>query len=149
MGCDIHSFAEKKNQNGQYIIIEDLCPFDWRSYSVFGFLAGVRNYSNIIPISTPRGLPDDVCQEIKDDFESRGYDAHSASWLSIKELTDFEYDKETEDCRVTINGDGGCTCDPGGGKKQTYREFLRSEFFDEIKKLKEAKAERIVFYFDN
>ena len=39
MGCDIHSFAEKKTQQGWEFI--DLAPFDRRSYGMYGFLAGV------------------------------------------------------------------------------------------------------------
>ena len=31
----------------------------------------------------------------------------------------------------------------------SYREFLGDGYFDEIKKLQEAGADRIVFWFDN
>lgn len=49
MSTDIHSYGEK--------IIgycwEEVCvgAFDYRSYRVFGWLAGVRNYSAVGPIA--------------------------------------------------------------------------------------------------
>ena len=59
MGCDIHSFTEKRNKgNNKWEVLEGLNPFDWRSYSVFAFLADVRNYDHCEPISQPKGLPD-------------------------------------------------------------------------------------------
>ena len=54
MGCDIHSYAERKTSKG-YEIIDGLHPLDWRSYGLFGFLAGVRNYSAVTPIVPRRG----------------------------------------------------------------------------------------------
>ena len=40
-------------------------PFDWRSYGMYGFLAGVRNYSAVQPISEPRGFPEDANSTIQ------------------------------------------------------------------------------------
>jgi hypothetical protein len=148
MGCDIHSYAEKKTDN-RWKMIPDLNPFDWRSYGMYGFLANVRNYSAVPPISEPRGLPDDASEDVKDKKEYWDTDAHSASWLSLTELLGFDYDAPLEDRRVMRNGNGGCTCEPGEGKKTTYREFLGTSFFDDIEKLKSEGAERIVFWFDN
>lgn len=45
--------------------------------------------------------------------------------------------------------DASSTCDPGEGKAETFREFLGKWFFDDLEKLKEAGAERVVFWFDN
>lgn len=154
MGCDIHSYAERKNADGQWEMVPDLRPFDSRNYGVFGFLAGVRNYSALTPISDPRGFPPDANARVAADYESWSTDAHSASWLSVDELAAFDYDAICEDRRVTRqispnHYDGGCTCYPGEGKKQTYREFLGGWFFDDLKKLQEAGAERVVFWFDN
>jgi len=144
MGCDIHIVSEKRTEMGWANL--GFAPFDWRSYGLFGFLAGVRNYSAVTPLSEPRGLPEGATFD-KDIFED--YYGHSASWLSVKELSEFDYDAEMEDRRVTINNDGGCTCDPGGGEVMTYREFLGDSFFEDLKRLKEMGAERVVFYFDN
>jgi len=148
MGCDIHSRAERK-VNGKWEIIRGLAPFDWRSYGMFGFLAGVRNYSDVTPLSEPRGLPDDTPE-----YEECELGDHSHSWLSIEELLGFNYDAEMEDRRVSrvmpggwVNG--GATAEPGGGTMTTYRSFLGDGFFDELEKLKAAGAERIVFGFDS
>lgn len=149
MGCDIHAYAEKKDARGQFqwAPVRDL--FDWRSYGTFGFLADVRNYSAVTPIAPRKGLPDDVSADVKGEYESWDSDAHSASWLSLQEFLAFDYDVEMEDRRVMINNDGGCTCNPGEGKKMTYREFLGPSFFEDIDRLKEAGADRVVFWFDN
>jgi hypothetical protein len=149
MGCDIHSFAERKNQEGTYSEIKGIKPFDWRCYGTFAFLAGVRNYSDITPISEPRGIPDDISETVKSDFIKWDCDVHTPSWLSVKELEEFDYDSEIEDCMCMRNNNGGSTCKKGEGKKQTYREFLGKSFFNDIEKLKEANVERVVFWFDN
>lgn len=60
MCCDIHSYAERK-VGDRYELVNDRvfpteygaphsAPFDWRSYGMYGFLAGVRNYSEVTPI---------------------------------------------------------------------------------------------------
>jgi len=154
MGCDIHSFAEKKDEVGNWEVIPDFEPFDWRSYGLYGWLADVRNYSGLTPISKPRGFPSDASFEVKDDYETWDCDAHSASWLSVAELLAFDYDAPCEDRRVSRQigpnlWSGGETCAPGEGEQTTYREFLGESFFNELDKLKELNAERIVFWFDN
>ena len=121
---------------------------------MFAFLAGVRNYSKIIPISEPKGLPIDVCKTIKDMYDQGGSDYHSVSWLGVDELTAVDYLSTIEDRRVTMETspnffDGGCTCLPGQGSNVTLQKFLRQSFFDDLKKLQDIGAERVVFWFDN
>lgn len=154
MGCDIHSHAERKNAEGSWENVPDLKPFASRNYGTFGFLAGVRNYSNLTPIAQPRGAPADVSLEVSEDFEGWGSDAHSTSWLSVAELAAFDYEAQCEDRRVMRQvgpnaWNGGCTCNPGEGTRQTYREFLERWFFEDLQKLQTAGAERVVFWFDN
>ena len=66
MGCDIHSYAEVRNketgkweQAFNFVTLNDFdknylnrekgdYPFDWRAYGMYGFLAGVRNYSCMV-----------------------------------------------------------------------------------------------------
>lgn len=148
MGCDIHSQAEKR-VDGKWQKIEGLFPFDWRSYGMYGFLADVRNYSAVPPLAPQRGLPPDA--DVADD-EDLG--DHSYSWLSVEELSAFDYDQPMEDRRVTRQiapnvTSGGCTAEPGGGEATTYRAFLGPAFFEDLEKLKAAGAERIVFGFDS
>ena len=153
MGCDIHAFAEKQ-AGERWIRVRGISPFDWRSYGLFGFLADIRNYSAVPPIAPRRELPRDVSEAVQDEYERWSGDAHSATWLSVAELLVFDYDQEFEDRRYTRQEgpnffNGGATCEPGQGKKTTYREFLGPAFFKDLDKLKEAGAERVVFWFDN
>lgn len=185
MGCDIHSFAERK-RNGKWEKVEEGFieisnekeksnePFDWRSYTIFAFLAGVRNYDCCEPISEPKGLPDDseflneiydedafygVATTNKQDIEE-GY--HSCSYLTLKELLDFDYEKTFWNRRISrttyrtdgsVSGsNGACLAEEGEGEIITYRENLGSNFFKEIEELKtlgEPENVRVVFYFDS
>lgn len=130
MGCDIH-FEEGYTEG-----------LDQRSYNVFSFLAGVRNYMEITPVSPPRGFPEGF-NASEEYFYGGG---HSQSWLSIKELMDFNYDQEVK--VEGADGDSTSLVDENG-VKQTYRDFLGEKFIDRIKKLHDEGEERIVFWFDN
>lgn len=109
MGCDIHLFLERKNNNGKWYDANmyrrnayktmnpeettepDFERFDFyngRNYDLFAILADVRNYGFIKPISKPRGLPVNASKEIKDELWEWGGDVHSVSYLTLKELLD-------------------------------------------------------------
>lgn len=112
MGCDIHVYTEFKlwygkragewfsadnyRLNPHYGSDEDekkyeVVPiYDSRNYSLFSILAGVRNYGNNIPISEPKGLPEDCCEEIKAEYKSWDCDGHSHSYFTLKELLDYQ-----------------------------------------------------------
>jgi hypothetical protein len=81
-----------------------------RNYDAFAILADVRNGhgfagcdtgDGFVPISEPRGLPDDferISEEYSNDGEKvRGHDLgeHSFSWLTLKELLDFDFEQTT------------------------------------------------------
>lgn len=175
MGCDIHSFAEKRNKETgkwekvtNHFSLDDFSksyykkdkgdhPFDWRNYSMFAFLADVRNYDCCEPISEPKGLPKDVSDEVKNEHNDWDCDAHSASFLTLKELTDFDYDKSFWNRRITKQigpnaFTGAGLAQEGEGKIITYRENLGEWFFkhlEELKELGEPEDVRIVFWFDN
>jgi len=162
MGCDIHSFAEKRNkQTNKWEKVKGKHPFNWRNYSVFAFLAGVRNYDHCEPLAEPKGIPKDVCEEIRIEYEGWEYDAHSASYFTAKELSDFDYEKKFWNRRISrtfvmANGlkftDGAATAGEGEGMVITYRENLKESFFtdlEELKSLGEPEDVRIVFWFDN
>ncbi len=146
MGADIHVYSETRDEKGWFGWHEpDILSH--RNYRVFGFLADVRNYSGITPIAPRRGVPKDASQYVAEEWRHSG--CHSATWLSVEELFAFDYDAICEDRRVTRNGDGGCTCEPGEGRLMTYREFLGIQFFMDLNQLRGDCAERIVFWFDN
>ena len=156
MGCDIHVYAEEKRGN-RFVQVSLPSGFmDYRSYGVFGFLANVRNYSAVTPISEPRGFPEDASRTVRETFDDWGGDAHTPSWLSLKELIDFDYDQPMEDRRESRQiapglYSGAETAEPGQGKPMTYRQFLGKKFFDYLDKLKNSAhpPDRLVFWFDN
>lgn len=160
MGCDIHMHAEKR-VDGKWVKAERVIPknkygdpLENRSYGYFGWLADVRNYSEIPPIAQPRGVPDDMAPETKASFESWDSDAHSASWLTVDEILAVDFEQIIEDRRVTRqtgpnSWSGGCTAEPGEGKKETLREFLGEYTINALLKLRDEGVERIVFWFDN
>lgn len=153
MGCDIHAFAEKRDESGNWVLVKrDI--FDFRSYGNFAFLAGVRNYSAIMPIAPPRGFPGTASAEVAASYKSWDVDAHTPSWLTMKELLEFDYSATMEDRRYTKQTSsnswtGAATCDPGQGIAQSWRAFLGDWFVDELLALAGLGTERIVFWFDN
>jgi hypothetical protein len=174
MGCDIHPLAQKRGADGKWQAVMDsrfaegYHPFNWRSYGLYGWLAGVRNYSDVPPISEPRGYPADFDPEHWDswstaksgtepewggpDYISMG--DHSASWLSVEELLAYDYDQTIEDLRISKQiapniFSGGVTGVPGEGKLQSLRDFLGESFFKDLALLQELGATRVVFSFDS
>ncbi|MGH7182636.1 MAG: hypothetical protein ACREJN_11750 [Nitrospiraceae bacterium] len=132
---------------------------DWmdiRSYRVFGFLAGVRNYAASPVIREPKGWPADMSPDLKEVIYDD--DLHTKSWITAAELINYDYDQIIEDRRVgrwtgPKSFDGGCTAEPGGGQIMTMREFLGEYFFDQVKELAAVAPDpndvRVVFAFDN
>lgn len=182
MGADIHIFTEVKKAGKWERQTEKIypyysdeksdAPFDWRSYGMFGFLAGVRNYSNIPVLGELKGLPDDSewlnqvadsqdwlgalsTRTVKQDVE-QDYDYHHLTYFTLKELIDFDYDKCFEDLRYTETignvTNGSAIAQEGEGQVTTFKEFLGENFFkciEILKTLGEPEDVRIIFWFDN
>lgn len=151
MGCDIHLFAEvkksgrwesidkyTKNENfGKYeherefeIAYEDRFYTGGRCYNVFAALCGVRDFefTNEVPrISEPKGLPDDVSDNVKIEVDIYGSDAHSKNWNTLKELKEFDWSRY------------GTTCD--GFRNEVIPKMEAQGVGDE--------DVRIVYFFDN
>ena len=163
MGCDITSFVEKKNRETQkWEVVRDCIkvngymkefhgkdlissPFDWRSYDIYGFLAGVRNRSCITPIVEPRGIPDDASEEIIKLYNRDPENCHSSSYLTVEELLAYDYDRSITE--IEEYWEEGDEEDP-----KTIREFLGTFFFDDLKSLKaigKPNMVRVIFWFDN
>lgn len=166
MGCDIHITAERKVGDKYEAVTESVfpyeygndgfisAPFDWRSYGMFGFLADVRNYAAAPPIAPPRGWPDDASKGANEEYEQWSGDAHTPSWLSVAELSAFDYDQPVEDRRVRVQlgpntWSGAGTAEPGYGTSTTWREFLGAGYFRDLDILQKIDADRVVFFFDN
>ncbi|MBY8825080.1 hypothetical protein [Sphingomonas colocasiae] len=155
MVTDIRARAQRLI-NGSWEFIPGVTPFDGHcTYGLFGFLADVRNYSAVTPISQPRGLPEGV------DPPSEDYDGpldewlgeHDYSWLLLSELLSVDYNQTMEDRRFSgmIDGmiSGSHTVPAGSGVRMTLRAFLGEAYFEELDRLTHSGVERIVFGFDS
>ncbi len=97
MGCDIHLYIERKNKEGKWEEIKDipetLIP-DGRNYSVFAFLANVRNHGDtkIKPQFEGRGFPDDtsIPENDTDDF---WIGDHSFTYASLNEILNAPWEE--------------------------------------------------------
>lgn len=131
MGCDIHLVVERRNGDGQWQRVlpspeaydswlkeqaekesgdtrwyRDRVKVVWYddcNYNLFAILANVRNSFDFVPIAEPRGLPDDLSDEVKalvdpsddDDSNDVWLGDHSHSWLTVQELLDYDWNQET------------------------------------------------------
>lgn len=113
MGCDIHICTEAQQtidgkkrwvnidhfRHNRYYNEEspeegerelELVPiYNSRSYILFSILADVRNYSGNIPISQPKGIPDDCSKVTRKEIDFWGVDGHSHSYLTLRELLEY------------------------------------------------------------
>ena len=107
MGCDIHMHVEyRHNSSGKWLCGDYFCMlpestldnpkyswvsiYDYRNYDLFGVLAGVRHYAGNNQIDIPRGLPNDVSDFVRIDYECWELDAHNCSYLTLRELIEFD-----------------------------------------------------------
>jgi len=155
MGCDIHMHAEKRDADGKWSYADSKAVGEInevRSYALFGWLANVRNYSAVMPLAMPRGLPVDVSFKSAAAYESWGMDVHNASWFTVDELLAVDYDKVVEDRRATVElapnfWSGAGTAEAGQGRTETLREFVGDWFIEQIQQAKAEGVERLVFWF--
>lgn len=156
MGCDIHSYVELRTESGWaklddpifdngWLGIGDVYnredneqPFYDRNYNLFGVLAGVRNYDLPI-IAEPRGIPVDVSDVVATEYDKWFGDAHTASWLTVAELTGFDYEQ--------------LVSDPYEEDEQVpLRDILGEGYFERLEQLTALGAPdsvRVVFWFDS
>jgi hypothetical protein len=106
VGCDIHAVIEyRENKDAPWRRYDELLPavLRDRSYAVFAVLAGVRNCGDMPVITAPRGAPEDHTStpiEMYEDglgWEWDDADLHSFSWLSLKDLVEFDWDQPVRD----------------------------------------------------
>nr|WP_321439614.1 hypothetical protein [uncultured Hyphomonas sp.] len=159
MVCDIFTRAQKRD-GGVWTDVAMRPVFQDSGYALFGFLANVRNYSAVPPISQPRGLPAGIELPPEDEFDENEVDVpkgylgdHSFSWISIEELLAFDYEQAVENRRVSRQFgrivDHGVTAEPGAGRMTTYRDLLGPAFFFDLIELQERGVERVVFGFND
>lgn len=101
MGCDIHAHIEYTKVCGRYFA-KAIIP---RNYALFSYMAGVRAYGQVEPVVPPRGLPDNMEEETREDYDEQKRDAHTPSYLNYTEFK-LAYDRASEEfagrCRVTL-----------------------------------------------
>ena len=144
MGCDIHLYIEILTENGWELYSH---PSVKQDYELFAKMAGVRNYTEIKPISLPKGLPEDISYVVRRASEDWGSDGHSHSWLcsdEIRQLREWydgwRYDPDGKPlwCQKTLHHHAlHCYCEGG--------------YFDDVEEDRHPwiKAARFVFWFDN
>lgn len=100
MGCDIHIYVEQR-VNGVWEQVSDDID-NGRNYDLFSILADVRNgrgFAGVdtgdgyVPISEPKGMPEDVSKGLIENV-CWDYD-HSHSYLSLRELIEYDWTQVT------------------------------------------------------
>ncbi|EAG1729779.1 hypothetical protein [Listeria monocytogenes] len=162
------------DNNWHFHVADDDKVYKGRNYDLFAILAGVRNYNKLTPISYPKGLPDDVCMAIKKEHDCWEDNAHSQSYVTLKELLAYDWKKEmlfmakarTKEQAIHIFGDKIVeTHDTTTGVNVHYLTTLAERtgnFMETIEKLKALQQYsnnlyhqvneediRIVFWFDS
>lgn len=85
MGCNIHGVVEVKEKDAW----RWLCEIPWnRDCLFYAQIAGVRNHWGLEPISSPRGMPDDVDDTTRHDYEyfMEHTGGHDLSYLTANEV---------------------------------------------------------------
>ena len=145
MGCDIHVCVEVKTK-GKWILINS--PMIRRNYDLFAKMANVRNDYGIVPISKPKGLPENISDGTKLYLNIWDGDGHSYSWFTPKEMGVLQehIDGLDSDDRWSINHI----------HNHVEKEFgyLFGDSIDGFIKYPEDQPEwledvRVIFWFDN
>lgn len=150
MGCDIYIYAEKRTASG-YIATKLDREDEPRIYAAFAFLAGVRNYAGIEPLSESRGLPEDCDDAVRQHLQDVDYYSHS--WLTLAELNSVDYNTVVENRRYSAEVapgyiNGGLTAPKGSGVMVSLRHLIGEHYISLFKRLADEGYDRIVFAFD-
>lgn len=144
MGCDIHICTEvQKSVNSKMTWVNSdhfkrnryyneesakegekewtLIPiYDDRNYELFSILADVRNYSDNIPISQPKGIPDDCSEITRKEIDYWEGDGHSHSYLTLRELMEYTENHLTVKHSGLISAEQAEDLDEYGIKPQSW-----------------------------
>lgn len=108
MGTDIHGWVEVKSPLSEAWsgVINLGTLLGDRNYDLYRWLFGVRMWSYsgatpVKPLAPQRGLPPDVSQEAKTDYEAaKGAfpkEFHSVTWITWAEMQSINWDEQIED----------------------------------------------------
>jgi hypothetical protein len=178
MGCDIHAMWERKKtfeHSGWGYWINSGDPDINRNYTIFAILGDVRNDDGIPAIGSNRfnvSAEDWAEEEASDAFvalvDSWKWDGHSHSWVTLKELKEYDTNQTYHSHRLICgkDEDGNITSTCAWSSGETFGEVGETTVFgvwgdaewQEIIKGGEAVREqynlsddevRLVFFFDN
>ncbi|MFB6631968.1 hypothetical protein ACFCWY_18890 [Streptomyces sp. NPDC056362] len=105
MGTDIHGFVECRaafrtleveDVSGWHGAIDLDLLYGGCDYDAFSCLFGVRNYAGFRPLAAKRGLPGDVSDETRREYEAWGRGAHDATWIGWEELSRVDWGERAE-----------------------------------------------------
>lgn len=145
MGCDIHATVEydqyyqakiesKEEAKHSFWDFAKSIDID-RNYALFNLLAGVRDCGVRPVISTPRGMPDNASFGFAEELDKWDGDAHSTSYVSFKELKDWQPEPESvKDFHWDVT------------------DFRKEHWYRVLEMLAEDYGEenvRLCFFFDN
>lgn len=162
MGCDIHLYIEHKTKeiNRWWCFGKRINP--GRDYRIFAKLCGVRNYyEELVPITTPRGLPETISYVAKDDNEIYVSDTeNNEGWVTkekAEKWVELGISRYTNDKKNFVTNPDWHS-HSWATTKELEQVFANEDNIDnewkvvlEIMKAFERLGEevRIVFWFDN
>ncbi|AXF39792.1 hypothetical protein LEY_31 [Paenibacillus phage Ley] len=132
----------KEEQEGTYDFVDIQ-----RNYRLYAALADVRNSYGIEPIHGPRGLPSGVSAVVKEQADNWGEDGHDHSYLTIKELSEFDWNQEIAQARWETPYNFIQWTEPLKDRVDTFYTWSIPKLIE----LADGDLEsvRIVFWFDN
>lgn len=110
-GKEYGHFEDDGDESKRPVVPYDDEYYNGRNYKLFAMLANVRNGvgfagidtgNAVNPISEPKGLPEDVSDVIEKCSEYWGSDGHSHSYLTVKELMEYDW-TQTATYRGTVS----------------------------------------------
>ena len=162
MGCDIHVYLEKYtsvNGENKWVNVDhwQINPnfglnenepeyelvsfFIGRNYDLFSILAEVRG--SFDPIEDPRGLPEDVTDVTRKEYDKWGRDAHTPSHYTLKELKDYLFNNsDNEEIRENLS----YFINP---MDRRFKDEFWIDIDDEKRYTIKENGFRVVFWFDN
>jgi hypothetical protein len=98
--------------------------YEGRNYSLFSFLADVRNDGSITPLDEPRGIPKDASDSFLWVCNAWSQNAHSHSWFLLEELLKVD--------------------------EKFWEKIYAPAFHEKLLEIREDGSEiRVCFFFDN
>ena len=100
-------YEEYPDEEGEFEIKrEDRFYTGGRCYNLFAALAGVRSEhfnEQVVPVSSPKGLPFDISDIVKAESDRYGSDGHSHSFNTLGELMNYDWSPWGETCDSFLN----------------------------------------------